>query len=110
MILTVNAVLNSGRVRDWLHGVRAGAPDKETQNDLSIEPCTEAERLRLVYLLITNPLKDGGAGITPKSGDWVQVESIFALHNHQFNKEWIKEWSTTYNISNGELSMVNHLH
>jgi anoctamin-10 len=95
-------------VRDWLHGVRAGAPDKETQNDLSSEPCTEAERLRLVYLLITNPVKDGGAGITPKSGDWEQVESIFALHNHEFNKTWIREWSTTYSISITQLTSIRN--
>ena len=55
------------------------------------EPVTDAERLRLVYLLITKPTSEGGAGITPKKGDWTCVESVFALHDHTFNKEWIKD-------------------
>lgn len=74
------------RVKDWLHGVRVAAPDKETQRSLAGEPLTEAERLRIVWQLITLPESEGGAGITPKQGEWKLVESIFPLHDHEFNK------------------------
>ena len=82
------------RVKDWLYGVRAAQPDRETQRLLTSEPLTEAERYRLVHHLITSPKEEGGAGITPKHGDWEEVESIFPLHDHAYNKEWIKKWAT----------------
>ncbi|KAL8738843.1 MAG: hypothetical protein Q9181_000447 [Wetmoreana brouardii] len=82
------------RVKDWLHGVRAAEPARETQNTLAGESLTEAERLRIIHHLITSPREDGGAGIIPKEGQWKNVESIFPLHNHTFNKDWIKKWST----------------
>lgn len=43
--------------------------------------------------MITSPREEGGAGITPKEGEWENVESIFPLHDVAFNKRWIKEWS-----------------
>lgn len=73
-------------MKDWLHGVRSAAPDKETQRSLDKEPLTEAERLRIVWQLITLPDSEGGAGITPKQGQWDLVESVFPLHDHEFNK------------------------
>ncbi|KAL9130230.1 MAG: hypothetical protein Q9217_001523 [Psora testacea] len=88
-----NAVYRS-RVKDWLYGVRAAQPDRETQNVLTSQPLTDAERLRIVYDLITSPRDEGGAGVTPKHGEWKNVESIFPLHDHACNKEWIKKWST----------------
>ncbi|KAF2431235.1 DUF590-domain-containing protein [Tothia fuscella] len=84
------------RVKDWMHGVRSAAPEKETRGTLEREPLYEAERLRIIYQLITNPIADGGAGITPKHGEWRNVESVFALHDHEANKKWIKKWSTSY--------------
>lgn len=44
--------------------------------------------------MITGPKAEGGAGITPKHGEWKDVESVFPLHDHAFNKEWIKKWAT----------------
>jgi len=81
-------------VKDWLYGVRAAQPDKETQSSLTSQPLTEAERYRTVHHMITSPRQEGGAGITPKHGDWKNVESLFPLHDHTFNKEWIKKWAT----------------
>ncbi|RPA91933.1 DUF590-domain-containing protein [Choiromyces venosus 120613-1] len=94
------------RVKDWLYGVRPAAPDKETQRSLDKEPLTEAERLRIVYQLITLPVGEGGAGITPKHGSWNLVESIFPLHDHDFNKAWLKNWSTTWIVSIEELEKL----
>ena len=81
------------RVKDWLHSVRAAQPDKETQQSLRSKDLTEAERLRVLYHTITGSREDGGAGIIPKYGEWKNVESIFPLHDHAYNKEWIKKWS-----------------
>ncbi|KAI5853032.1 calcium-activated chloride channel-domain-containing protein [Morchella snyderi] len=94
------------RVKDWLHGVRSAAPDKETQRSLDKEPLTEAERLRIVWQLITLPDSEGGAGITPKQGQWDLVESVFPLHDHEFNKAWMKRWSTTWTIGPEELGKL----
>ena len=60
---------------------------------LTKESLTEAERYRLVHHLITGPKAEGGAAITPKHGDWKAVESVFPLHDHVGNKEWIKKWA-----------------
>ena len=64
------------------------------EHSLASQPLTEAERLRIVHHLIAGPREEGGAGITPKTGQWKNVESIFPLHDHTFNKEWIKSWSS----------------
>ncbi|KAF4552273.1 Calcium-activated chloride channel-like protein [Elsinoe fawcettii] len=84
------------RVNDWIHGIRAAAPEKETRKSLEAEPLHEGERLRIIHRLITLPESEGGAGITAKQGEWKNVESIFALHDHAYNKAWIKRWSTKY--------------
>ncbi|TGO63172.1 hypothetical protein BOTNAR_0104g00200 [Botryotinia narcissicola] len=94
------------RVQDWLYGVRTAAPEKNMQEALSAEPMTEAERLRLVYLLITKPRNVGGAGITPKRGEWQGVESIFPLHDHEFNKVWIKEITSKYLLTTKDLEDI----
>ena len=67
---------------------------------------TEAERLRLAYLLITKSKNEGGAGITPKVGQWKHVASIFPLHDHAFNQHWIKEWSTKSSLDDDDLNQI----
>lgn len=96
------------RVKDWMHGVRSAAPSKELRQSLEAEPLTEAERLRILYQLMTNPVSEGGAGITPKRGQWENVESIFALHDHVYNKEWIKGWSTKYLLTPEDLDEIRN--
>lgn len=68
----------------------------------------EAERLRIVYQLITHPESEGGAGITPKEGEWENVESIFALHDNAYNKEWIKTWSTKWILTPEDLDDIRN--
>ncbi|KAI1207951.1 DUF590-domain-containing protein [Annulohypoxylon truncatum] len=94
------------RVQDWLYGVRITAPDKDVAKEFANQSITEAERLRTVYLLITKPKNEGGAGITPKLGQWKNVLSIFPLHNHAFNRQWIKEWSTKYFLTDKDLDQI----
>ena len=94
------------RVQDWLYGVRTAAPEKDMQKELGGGPITEAERLRTVYLLITKPRNEGGAGITPKSGQWQGVHSIFPLHDHTFNKKWIQHITSKYILSPSDLENI----
>jgi hypothetical protein len=75
-----------GSVTDWLHGVRLAAPDEQTRAAMDQETITDAERLRVVHLLITSPERDGGAGVTPGLDGWTYVESIFPLHDTKFNR------------------------
>ncbi|KAI1810617.1 DUF590-domain-containing protein [Poronia punctata] len=96
------------RVQDWLYGVRATAPEKDVSKAFENEPVTEAERLRLVYLLITKPRNEGGAGITPQVGQWKQVASVFPLHDHAFNRSWIKAWGTKYFLDDEDLDNIRN--
>jgi len=66
--------------------VRLVAPDEETKTAIEEEKLTDAERLRVVYLLITSPEREGGAGVTPGLDGWNYVESIFPLHDSKFNR------------------------
>ncbi|KAI1434541.1 DUF590-domain-containing protein [Xylaria sp. CBS 124048] len=96
------------RIQDWLYGVRAAALDKDITRAFETEPVTEAERLRLVYLLITLPRNEGGAGITPNKGQWKQVTSVFPLHDHAFNRSWIMTLSTKYLLDGEDLDRIRN--
>lgn len=61
--------------------------------DSSTSPITPADRLRLIYEYVTSTRFDGGLGIVPNSKDWLRVESVMALHDHDFNNSWIKIWT-----------------
>ncbi|KAH7160867.1 calcium-activated chloride channel-domain-containing protein [Dactylonectria macrodidyma] len=94
------------RLQDWLHGVRASAPDKDAAQALQSEPVTEAERLRLIYLMMTKTKNEGGAGISPSNTKWKHVDAVFPLHNHAFNKAWIKKWSSKYLVDQEDLDVI----
>ncbi len=103
-------MIMSPRVKDWLHGIRATEPDQSSSEAPTSQSLTQAERYRLVYHMITNSREEGGAGITPKEGQWKDVGSIFPLHDQSFNKEWIKKWSTTTLLKPADLDEVrDHL-
>lgn len=56
--------------------------------------------------MITKPVDDGGAGITPGNNQWKHVESVFPLHNHAFNKAWIQKWSSKYLLDQADLDEI----
>ena len=95
-------------MRDWIHSVRTAAPEKVTRAALEKDPLYEAERLRIIYQLITNDTEDGGAGITPKHGDWKNVNSIFALHDRAYNKLWIRHWSAQWFLKPEDLDDIRN--
>ncbi len=94
------------RVQDWLYGVRTAAPNQDLAKFFQDEPVTEAERLRVAYLLITKPKNEGGAGINPRRGYWKHVASVFPPHDQAFNRSWIKEWSTKYFLDEKDLDRI----
>ncbi|KAK3696462.1 hypothetical protein LTR37_017963 [Vermiconidia calcicola] len=104
----MNAEIYRSRAKDWIHGVRSAEPAKDTESALEEDPLTEAERLRVIHGLITHPRDEGGAGITPHKGKWENVESVFALHDHNYNKEWIKKWSTQYLLTPEDLDEIRN--
>lgn len=90
------------RVRDWLYGIRHAEPEPAS----SIEPSTEAERLRVINHMITSPTEEGGAGITPQQGEWKNVTSVFPLHDEETNKKWMREWSQKTFLSDEDLDQI----
>lgn len=82
------------RVRDFLLGVRVDEIGDESNSssdnvDQAFEDLTEAERLRLVYEILTQPESEGGAGISSEVDKY--VESIMPLHDDEFNRVSIKK-------------------
>lgn len=73
-------------MRDFLLGVRVDEIDdnKHDNTDQQFQNLTEAERLRLVYEILTQPESEGGAGISSQVDKY--VDSIIPLHNEEFNK------------------------
>lgn len=75
------------RVRDFLLGVRVDEiEDSSTSTaitDQAFNDLTDAERLRLVHEIITQPESDGGAGISAHVDQY--VDSIMPLHDDKFN-------------------------
>ncbi|KAJ9395203.1 hypothetical protein DTO282F9_7861 [Paecilomyces variotii] len=96
--------IHRSRVRDWLYGVRNQEPDASSVT----EPQTEAERLRVIYQLITFPPEEGGADITPKHGVWKNVESIFALHDDETNRKWMRDWSQKTLLTKEDLDQIRN--
>jgi anoctamin-10 len=94
------------RVQDWLYGICHTAPEQDANAMLNSTVLTQAERLRIVYSLITRSPDKGGAGITPNGRDWEDVDALLPLHDQEFNKRWLKEWSTKYFLSGEELTKI----
>ncbi|KAH8433811.1 anoctamin family protein [Aspergillus melleus] len=92
------------RIRDWLYGVRHDEPESET----SAEPQTESERLRVIYHMITVPKEAGGAGISPRHGEWENVLAIFPLHDVDTNNDCIRDWSKKTFLSPEDLDQIRN--
>ncbi|KAF9480330.1 DUF590-domain-containing protein [Pholiota conissans] len=96
--LLVFVVCPSGHVRELVKRERhsdflSGLPVTPVTNPIPLSP---AERLRLVYSYISSSPTDGGLGISPDAPEWDLVESIFPLHDRDFNEQWIRAWTPRY--------------
>ncbi|EEQ86196.1 plasma membrane channel protein [Blastomyces dermatitidis ER-3] len=105
---SLGEALYRSRVRDWLHGVRNSQPNPNAKG--SYTPETDAERLLMVHNMITAPSNEGGAGITPKYGEWNHVDSVFPLHDKLLNKTWIKAWTSKTFLTADDLDQIRNHH
>ena len=80
------------RHSDFLQGLPASRLPS-LPKDFSTSSISAADRLRLIYEYVTSTRFDGGLGIVSNSKDWPRVESIMALHDHDFNDTWIRVWT-----------------
>lgn len=90
------------RVRDWLYGVRNTEPEPAD----AVEAQTESERLRVINHMIIVPQEEGGAGITPKHGEWKNVLAIFPLHDVEGNRRRMNEWNKKTFLSSEDLEHI----
>lgn len=58
--------------------------------------------------MITLPVHEGGAGITPQQGEWKNVTAVFPLHDEETNKRWMREWSQKTFLSEAELDQIRN--
>ncbi|KAG9309734.1 calcium-activated chloride channel-domain-containing protein [Chiua virens] len=92
------------RYSDFLCGLpMTGLPSAEA--DLDSAPLSSADRVRLVHAYITSTPHGGGLGIIPGCEEWDLVQSVMALHNHEFNDQWIRLW-TRHRIASMELEKI----
>ncbi|KAI9250932.1 calcium-activated chloride channel-domain-containing protein [Phascolomyces articulosus] len=110
-IFVLSEELKRERIRDFLLGIRASEfdNDEDEKKDIfisNVHELTEAERLRIVYEMLTETEAEGGANISPEVDPY--VDSIFPLHNDQFNKEWIRTWSKKSLINDQDLNKIRN--
>lgn len=74
-------------------------------NDFESGPLSPADRIRLIHGFISSTPEDGGLGIIPGRKEWGLVESVMALHDHDFNDDWIHLW-TRHRIATVELEKI----
>lgn len=93
-----------------MHGVASSSSSSSprTGRDFEATPLQPAERLRLVYSILTAP------ALLPllPSKRFPSVKSIFPPHDQEFNKQWMAKWSSRSHflvIPPGELTAVRPL-
>ncbi|KAG6336075.1 hypothetical protein ID866_3022 [Astraeus odoratus] len=92
------------RYSDFLYGLpMSKLPSVET--DLDAAPLSPADRIRLVHTYVTSTPQDGGLGVIPECNDWDLVQSVMALHDHDFNEQWIRLW-TRHRIASVQLEKI----
>lgn len=80
------------RHSDFLLGLPTSAVPSHTR-DLKEQPLTSSERLRLIHSYTSATTNEGGLGLVPGAHDYPRLECVVALHNQQFNENWIHEWT-----------------
>ncbi|KAJ3298545.1 hypothetical protein HK104_010600 [Borealophlyctis nickersoniae] len=113
------------RVLDWLNDSgneleppEFGSPNNGTEasaaDKASIAGLSSAERLRVVHELLTTPTYEGGAGLTMeervvgRSGavGGKYIEAIYAPHDREFEKQWIKSWSKKWLLKADDITKI----
>ncbi|KAF4962934.1 hypothetical protein FSARC_9007 [Fusarium sarcochroum] len=96
------------RVKDWLYGITPNHPggDKTTV----VNGAYEAEDILSAYHLVNWSKDLGGAGITPGTGKWENVKSIFPLHNPKVNQSLLKYLSRRFFLTPEDIDSIRDLH
>ncbi|GAA5975577.1 hypothetical protein JCM11641_003539 [Rhodosporidiobolus odoratus] len=102
------------RMSDWLHGLASFKPSPREPSDFASQPVEEAERLRVVYNILTSPRTQSAVSIrssastgnvcglpvasqlppTPANRvEFPHLIDIFPPHNPTYNKLWLCRWS-----------------
>ncbi|KIJ95509.1 hypothetical protein K443DRAFT_682955 [Laccaria amethystina LaAM-08-1] len=97
----VHNLIRRERQSDFLSGL----PVTPVASGADLQPLSSADRLRLIHEYISSTPADGGLGVSPDSPEWDLVESIFPLHNREFNEHWIRAW-TPRNIASVQLEKI----
>ncbi|KIL56516.1 hypothetical protein M378DRAFT_172635 [Amanita muscaria Koide BX008] len=84
----LDSLVRRERNSDFLSGL----PVTPIPEGVTIGPLSPADRIRLIHSYVTSMPIDGGLGITPDSPDWDCVESVFPLHDKEFDEAWIHSW------------------
>lgn len=58
-----------------------------------------------MHAYISSSPADGGLGISPDASEWDLVDSIFPLHDKEFNDLWVRAW-TPRNIASVQLERI----
>ncbi|KAF9564904.1 DUF590-domain-containing protein [Agrocybe pediades] len=94
----VKELVKRERNSDFLSGL----PVSTSAGNITLSP---ADRIRLVHAYISSTPADGGLGISPDAPEWDLVESIFPLHDREFNELWVRAW-TPRNIASVQLERI----
>lgn len=105
--LEASHMLNNNSVKDWLYGITKQHPGGTAASVVSAH--FEAEDLLSMYHLVNWRKELGGAGITPDSGQWENVASIFPLHNQTTNRALLTHLSTRMFLGVEDLDRIRDL-
>ncbi|BGP56210.1 hypothetical protein JCM8202v2_003823 [Rhodotorula sphaerocarpa] len=102
------------RMSDWLHGLASPRASPREPRDFAAEPVEMAERLRLVYAILTTPRILGTPSIRspiatghscglplaeqlpprpPNKVEFPHLIDLFPPHDPEFNRLWMKRWT-----------------
>ncbi|KAK3307797.1 calcium-activated chloride channel-domain-containing protein [Chaetomium strumarium] len=95
------------RLKDWLYGIVQRHPGGS--KNTAVDGAFEAEDVLSVYHLVNWPKSNGGAGITPKWGQWEHVESIFPLHNEPANLSLLRRLNSRFFLTDSDFDEIRNL-
>ena len=93
-------------MKDYLYGITSTAPDP-VKNYVAGD--FEAEDVLSMYHLVNWTKENGGAGITPGSGQWQNVKSIFPVHNEEVNTTLMKHLGRRFFLTTEDLDRIRDL-
>ncbi|EIN09636.1 DUF590-domain-containing protein [Punctularia strigosozonata HHB-11173 SS5] len=101
---TLSTLVQRERYSDFLHGLSTSNLSSVADQSAA-EKLSSADRIRIIHSYVTSMPQDGGLGIIPGSKEWSRVESIMALHDHDFNHAWIRQWSS-HQVGDAQLDRI----